>query len=291
MNRAKDLMTPKPLTLQSGADLKDAIDLFLFSEIHCAPVITPVGDTLGMMTDHGLVKASLRLYLEAERYEKLSSHADVLEPCQFVEDDDPIQVVVTAVLKSVTRRVLVLNKQKRLIGIISPKDIVRYVTGEKKKSSELRASLDASTQWMQKLAQDLEDARKDRDTYQRLFLETPYMMHSADENGKILLANKKIHETLGYKAGELTGMTIFDLYPREMHPGAQEGLKRIKAQGYHQTTFTEMTRKDGLRVRVDIASSALKDKSGKFIGTISVCRRIDSDALIHALKQNLSDEG
>ena len=43
-----------------------------------------------------------------------------------------------------------------------------------------------------------------------------------------------------------------------------------------------MTKKQQ-KIRVDIASSALKDHHGKFIGTISVARVIDSDELLRTL--------
>lgn len=276
-------MTAEPLTVQTSDELKHVIDLFMSNAIHCAPVLSTGGDIMGILTDVALVKASLRRYLDPDKHEKVAHHGDLLEAAMIVEDDEPLQNVVKALLKSETNRVLVVNKQQRLLGIISPKDMVRFVTGEQRKSSDLRIELESVRQESQKLAKELESAKTNLDKYRKIFLDTPYMMHSVDADGSILLANRKIHEVLGYKANELVGKTLYDLYPPEMREEATKGLNHIIDVGFYNVTMTEMLRKDGSRVRVDIASSALRDTSGRFLSTISIARELDA-ALLKALE-------
>lgn len=280
---AKEIMTKNPRTIQSGAELHETISFFLESDVRTAPVVTPMGEVLGMMTDMGLVKASLKKYLDPERHEKVAAHKEILDEPTFVEEDAPVEEVIRAMIKSPLHRILVVSKQKRLLGIISPKDVVRFITGEQAKTVNLRAELEATRSEAQNLAKQLEGALHTLEKFQRLFVETPYMMHSSDENGKIIMANKKIHQVLGYEEGELIGRTIFDIYPKSVHHEARAGIDRIKEKGFHHTTYTTMLRKNGDKIRIDIASSSLKDKYGKFIGTISISREVDAEALLRAL--------
>ncbi|MCM2282200.1 MAG: PAS domain S-box protein [Bdellovibrionaceae bacterium] len=291
MNQAKDVMTAQPLTIPSSTELKDTIELFMTSSIHCAPVLDANGDVMGLLTDVSLVKASLRRYLDPEKHEKVAHHQDLMEPAMTVEEDESLQGVVKAMLKSSTHRVVVLNKQRRLIGIISPKDMVRFVMGEQKMSTDLRTELETVRQESQKLAKELEDVKNNLDRYRKLFLDTPHMMHSVDATGTILLANKKIHEVLGYNPGELIGKTLRELYPPEIQTEAMRGLQRIIESGKYHVPMTELIRKDGERVRVDIASSSLKDAKGKFMSTISISRIVDSATLLKALDSAIGSGG
>jgi PAS domain S-box-containing protein len=109
------------------------------------------------------------------------------------------------------------------------------------------------------------------------------MMHSVDKEGRIIMANAKIHRVLGYEDGELVGMTIFDLYAKSCHHEALSGLKKIQEAGVHNSIYSTMMTKRGAKIRVDIVSSALLGLHKEFLGTISVSRIVDSELLLRAL--------
>lgn len=283
MRQAKDLMTPHPRFVQSGEELRETVHVFLNNDIRYAPVVTPMQDVLGLLSEFGLIRAALRHYLDPDRHEKVVHHQDILEEAHFVEEDAALEDVVKALIRSPSHRVLVTNKQKKLVGIISPKDILRFIMGEQKKTSDLKHELEVTKAQAEKLASQLSSLQESLQKYQSLYNESPYMMHSVDESGQIILANKKIHETLGYDNNELIGKAITDIYPKSMQTEAYQGLARIIKDGYHHRTYTSMVTKSGGKVRVDIASSSLKDKYGKFIGTITISREVDSENLLRAL--------
>jgi PAS domain S-box-containing protein len=283
MRQAKDLMTHNPKYIQSGEELRSAVSFFLQNDVRFAPVITPLGEIIGLLSEFSLVKASLRHYLDPEKHEKIIHHKDILEEVFFVEEEDSLDTVIKVLIKSPSHRIVVLSKQKKLMGIISPKDILRFITGESKKSIDLRTELETTKKQAEKLSIQLSSLQENLKKFQSLYNETPYMMHSVDAHGTIILANKKIHQVLGYREGELIGKSLTDLYPQTVHHEAMYGLRRIMDSGYHHTVYTTFVTKDGQKIRVDIASSSLKDQDGNFMGTISISREIDSEHLLRAL--------
>src|SRR5690606_3694041 len=114
----------------------------------------------------------------------------------------------------------------------------------------------------------------------KTFIDSPYMMHSVDAEGKILMANAKIHHTLGYGLNELVGQPLSILYPKSELHEAWSGLEQIKNTGHHHMTYSTMQRKNGEKIRIDISSSALKNTSGEFVGTISISREVDAEELL-----------
>jgi PAS domain S-box-containing protein len=280
---AKDLMTEKPMHVQSGASIMEATDFFLEKEVTSAPVINPLGELLGVLTDLGLVKSFLLQHASISKHDKIAHHLEVLEKAEFVSEETAVLDVVKAMIKAKAHRVLVVNDKGKLTGIVSPTDILLFLKGQQKKSHSLKEQLKDSEEHVEKLKGEVSDLRDNLDRYQGLFSETPYMMHSIDENAKIIMANKKIHQVLGFEPGELVGKTLFDIYPKTVQHEALAGLKKIQKEGFHHLTYTSMKKKSGELVRVDIVSSSLHDHYGKFLSTISVAREIDSEALLRAL--------
>jgi len=283
MKKAKDIMTPDPKFIQSGHDLKEAIAYFLENNLHYAPAITPTGEVLGLVSEFSLVKASLRNYLEPHKREKVAHHADTLESVEFINEESSLDEVVKALAQSPTNRLLVRNKQEKLVGIISPKDILILVSGAERNVTSLKDELTNTRGKATQLSQKVENLEGSLKIYQNLFEDSPHMMHSVDKNGRIIMANKEIHRRLGYESGDLVGKTVSDLYPKSVLHEALAGLKKIENEGQHQMTYTTMLRKNGEKIRVDIASSALRDEHEKFLSTISISREVDSEALLRAL--------
>ena len=116
------------------------------------------------------------------------------------------------------------------------------------------------------------------------------VLQSVGPNGGIILANEKRHEALGYEPGELLSKTIFDLYPPSVHKEAAAGLKKVMADGRHNLTYSSMVKKDGGIIRVDLASTSLRDENRPFLGTFPVSRQYGSDARLRSLHGLFEDE-
>ena len=72
MKTAQDLMTKNPIAIQSGWTLKEALDCFIQKNLHFAPVVTPLNEVLGLLSDYELVRSAIRNFLESDRKEKVN---------------------------------------------------------------------------------------------------------------------------------------------------------------------------------------------------------------------------
>lgn len=276
MKTARSIMTPDPKHIQSGDRLLDTIGLFFQNNIHYAPVITPANEVLGLLSEVTLVKAALRHYLDPGKNEKVYSHKDILDPAVYVQDNDSIDDVVKALMKSPSKRVLVKDFKGRLCGIISPKDILRFLSGEQHQMIQINDHIRKYEEKTKNLSIRVQSLQDLVHMYKEAIDGSPLMMHSVDAKGNIVMANRKIHQALGYEQGELIGLSLDQLYPHTMHDLAHEGLETIKRVGFHNSTTTQMVKKDGHTFNVDIVSSGLKSSEGAFLATISISRPLES---------------
>ncbi len=288
MRTAADLMTPEPKMVGSGESLQDVIKLFLEHGITSSPVINPVGEILGVLTELSLVKAYMLHKLKLVKNDRVGHHIDLLEPVSYISTDTPIPEVLRTMLSSPTHRLLVKNGEK-IAGILSPKDLMRGMLGEANPMQNLRQKLKETETQLRDSLSAVKNLKENLKVYQRVFHETPYMMHAVDRDGKILMANKREHEILGYDNGALVGKTIFDVYSPPMHREAKKGLENVIETGHQNITYTSLMKKDGSTIRCDVVSSAIVDSEGKFISTISALRPIDAEELLRSLHGVLSE--
>ncbi len=177
-----------------------------------------------------------------------------------------------------------------MVGIISPKDLLWMVSGQQKNSLNLKVELEKAKQEATSLSSKLSDIENLLKMYRNVFEDSPYMMHSVNSDGRVIMANRRLHNILGYEDNEMIGKSLSDLYPKTVMHEAIGGLETIKKNGFHHVTYTTMLRKSGEKIRIDIASSALRSPKGDFIGTISISRLVDSEDLLRALHGIVTEE-
>ena len=290
MRTAAELMTPNPKMVGSGESLQDVIRLFLDQGITSTPVINPLGEILGVLSELCLVKAYMLHKAKFSKSDKVGHHIELLDPVSYVNSWAPLVEVLREMIAAPTHRLLVRDGKSRVIGIISPKDLMRAMLGETHPAQNLRQKLAETEVQLKSSNEKVLDLEKRLEMYQQAFHETPYMMHAVDGQGIILMANKREHDALGYRDGELVGKSIFDLYAEPMHGEAERGLKRLMETGHQPVTYTTMVRKDGTLLRCDIASSVLHNEKGEFQSTITVLRPVDSDELLRILNGVVDDK-
>jgi PAS domain S-box-containing protein len=290
MRTASDLMTPNPKMVGSGDSLQDVIHLFLEQGITSSPVINPLGEILGVLSELSLVKAYMLHKAKFHKSDKVGHHIDLLEPATYVDPSLPIIEVLRSMISAPTHRLLVKDSKGKVVGIISPKDLMRAVDGKQNPSQSIKQKLAEAEKNLKSSLEKLTSLEKSLDVYQKVFHETPYIMHAVDKDGKIIMANKREHDFLGYEDGELIGKTIFDLYAESMHADASRGLQAVVEGSPQQMTYTSMKKKDGSTLRCDIVSSSLRDQNGQFISTISVLRPIDAEELLRVLNGIVEDK-
>lgn len=290
MRTAQEIMTPKPKMVLGSDKLEDVMKLFLEQGITSSPVLSSNQTPLGILSELNLTKAYMLHRSKVQGSDKVAHHMDLLDPIVSVPEDAPISEVLKEMVSAPTHRILVKNRADQIVGIISPKDLMRAMIGQNNPAQNLKEKLKETETRLKLALLKVTQVEKHLDVYSQAFHETPYMMHAVNDKGIILMANKRSHDVLGYKNGELIGKSIFDLYTKPMHPEAVEGLKKVMATGSHHLTYTSLQKKDGSHVRCDIATSALFDEHKKFMSTISVLRPIDSDEMLRILNGIVDDK-
>ena len=268
------------MVLEDKTLLTDAAQFFAANKLTTVPVRSSSGDVLGVLTDFHLLRGLLRA-----RTEKLKTLADIkdeLDPVITIHESDSIVSAFRLMIQSPNHRIYAFHEDQ-LTGALSPKDLLLYMAGVKDKNDAVGDSL--IQKQIESILKELQDTRRMLSDYQKLFHDSPYLMHSVDMNGKVIAANKMIHTVLGYEDGELIGKTLRQIYPPENVKKAIEGLETVKKLGFHPLVNVVMLKKDGDLIRIDIASTLRKDDKGNPEATITVGRLSDSYRMLNYLQK------
>jgi CBS domain-containing protein len=140
---AKDVMTPDPIVLESSMTISEVVDLFTKKKISSAPVQSSMGgDVAGQLTELGLVRALVLHQLQPQKYSKIAHCMELLEEGVFVDPKDSLTVVIKAMIKSPSQRILVKSEGRKIFGIISPKDMMRVLLqGENEESKAMQTEI------------------------------------------------------------------------------------------------------------------------------------------------------
>lgn len=282
---AKDLMTHHPWTLHVSDSVQRAVDMFTVNRPSTIPVLFANGEVRGVISEIPLLKMFVRLKVKNDLASKLGEHKELFETPIFVRERDPIATVMQAALKASHHRVLVLDDNKHLRGVISPKDILTMLNGGPNNSISMHKELKdlrLRVANMQDEHKKLQKTEAELKAYEDAIETSQFMFHSVSPDGKILIANERLHEVLGYGQGELVGKSVYDLYPKEMWPAVETSLKQLQVSGLHQMN-TSYKRKDGSLVKVELGSHSILDSQGKFIATSTLARLIDGESLLRLL--------
>jgi PAS domain S-box-containing protein len=278
----KAFMSQVLFSLEDNMTLEDAAQFFASHKLTTAPLVSRVGDIIGVLSDFQLLRLLLKARQETKKGVSLGEYKDDLDPVVTVHEDDSIVTAFRLMIQSHNHRIYAVHGEK-LTGALSPKDLLLYMAGIKNHSEQV---LDAVVQrQIETILKELYETRRLLSGYQQMFQDSPYLMHSVDMQGKVLNANRMIHYVLGYEDGELIGKSLRQLYPPENYKEAMEGLERVKVLGFHPLVNVVMMKKNGEVVRVDVASSLKLDDKGNPEGTITVGRLSDSHRMLNYLQK------
>ena len=290
MRTANDLMTPNPKMIASGENLQDVVRLFLNLGVSSSPVVSPMGEILGMLTELALVKAFMLHKAKFHTHDKIGHHTELLLPPAFISSKASLGEIIKEIINSPTNRLLVKDERKKIVGIISPKDLMRPMLGEANPSDNIKEKLRDTEIKLKQSLQELSNIEKNLEVYRRVFQESPYMMHATDAKGLIIMANKREHEILGYENNELVGKNVLDIYAPAMHQQTMQELQKKAIQSPEAVVYTTLIKKNGSELRCDVSTSSLFDSSGEFISSISALRPMDAQDIIKNLAGIVNDK-
>jgi CBS domain-containing protein len=116
--KARDVMTPNPVTVRPDSPLTEAVRLLMDYQISGLPVVDGEKRLVGMITEKDMLRI---LY---EQPGSLRSVADLMSTrVRCFESDDPLENVVDCLMANHFRRVPVLE-HGILVGLISRADLM-----------------------------------------------------------------------------------------------------------------------------------------------------------------------
>lgn len=271
MITAKEIMQTSPPVLKFDESVLQAITYMSQQPTDFIAVRAADDRYQGVLTEASLMRIYLKYQTQKDK-EALVFYREYFEPMQLIIESEPFPEIVKKVLTAVGHRVFVIDGKSKVIGFISAKNILPMLAGGGIGPSKNQSGIS-------------EPLQSNLYLYESFFYNSPFLMHSANQTGTIQMANEVLHKVLGYEYGELIGKTIFDIYPKENHKKAEEGLKKILDRGYHKITTGTMVRKDQTQIEVELVSKALMDQNNHPIGTITVSRPMDIKVLLKSLPQ------
>ena len=132
--RVRFAMTSPVITVVANAMIEDALDLMLDHRISGLPVLDPEGRLAGVITEYDV----LRFYRESD------ANYHPFQPCRefmttamvTIDQDATLDEATTALLQTSVRRLLVVDGDQ-LIGVISRRDIARFIRDERAAQAQL----------------------------------------------------------------------------------------------------------------------------------------------------------
>jgi CBS domain-containing protein len=150
---AKDIMHPNVVTVTGTMDLREAAKIFVEEGISGAPVVDELGNLLGVISQSDLVEYELTMEreptVEAPFYrrpyddalhpsrgfqiEELPTHTvkGVMTPFLItIEEDTSIHEVAARMVKFGIHRLIVVDGNQHLRGIVTSIDVLRWLAEE-----------------------------------------------------------------------------------------------------------------------------------------------------------------
>lgn len=141
MAKAQGIMTEKPIIVESSDTIDAVVEIFSSNKLTCAPVLTSLGEYAGTLTDLTLARILVLHQLQGDKYKKLAQVLDLLEPTVFVKPLDPFPDVLKAMLRAPVHRVYVRAKNGEIVGVISPKDLLRVLVTDSYEAEVIKKAI------------------------------------------------------------------------------------------------------------------------------------------------------
>ena len=119
--KARDVMTPNPITVRPETGLSEAIRILMERRISGLPVTDPQNRLLGMITEKDMLRI---LYEDAGSLRQVSDL--MTHELRTFQADDPLEIVADCLMANHFRRVPVLEGE-RLVGLISRADLMETI--------------------------------------------------------------------------------------------------------------------------------------------------------------------
>ncbi|MEJ2471891.1 MAG: PAS domain S-box protein [Desulfuromonadales bacterium] len=149
-------------------------------------------------------------------------------------------------------------------------DVLLSAVAEKDKKGEVVRSLAVMVDVTAR-NQAEEELRRSEERYRRLYKETPAMLHSIDQIGRLVSVSNYWTETLGYKRSEVIGKKITDFFTEESRGYAEAvALPRFFRTGFAKEIPYQLVKKNGEIIDVLLSATLETNRHGEPIRSLAV---------------------
>jgi CBS domain-containing protein len=122
---AKDIMSTKLITIKATTLVEEAIKVLVNSKVTGLPVVDDEGKMIGILSEYDIIAAVAEGGTADGKVfqSKIPFTGNVIT----ASDSDPLQKVLQLFIEKKCRRLPVIDSNKRLVGIISRRDVMRIL--------------------------------------------------------------------------------------------------------------------------------------------------------------------
>ena len=122
---ARDIMSSRLIVAKEGMNVEDALKLLVNNKITGLPVVNQSGQMVGIISEYDIIARVGRKHtVDPESFKDSLPYTKIVEA---VSEDTSLEDILDRFIKAKCRRLPVLDKDGRLVGIISRRDVMKVL--------------------------------------------------------------------------------------------------------------------------------------------------------------------
>jgi CBS domain-containing protein len=122
---ARDIMSSKLIVAKEGMNVEDALKLLVNNKVTGMPVVNAKGQMVGIISEYDIIaRVGKAKTLDPESFQ---SEIPYTKQVEAVNEDTTLDSILERFINAKCRRLPVLDKDGRLVGIISRRDVMKVL--------------------------------------------------------------------------------------------------------------------------------------------------------------------
>lgn len=122
---AKDIMSSRLIVAKENMNVEDALKLLVNNKVTGMPVVNAAGQMVGIISEYDIIASVGKAKkLEPSTFQSELPYTKIVEA---VDEDTSLQDILDRFISAKCRRLPVLDKDGRLVGIISRRDVMKVL--------------------------------------------------------------------------------------------------------------------------------------------------------------------
>lgn len=142
---------------------------------------------------------------------------------------------------------------------------------------ELASTLASSVAVAIENARLYEEIERTRDFLNNILDSSADSIITTSLDGRITFFSRGAEELFGYRAEDMLGKSVLELYPEELRKERMKWVERLKKGETLRNIKTRVYNSKGDLVHINLSLSLLRDSNGKAIGTVGIAKDITAE--------------